>query len=332
MKPQGRAGRHPTMNRPKPRVTRALLERRTRALQRYLPAAIRGDHHGVHQARVATRRLREAVPVLTTGVKGSKASRARRKIRRLTRALGTVRELDVTLHVLDELARRPEIPRNALEDVRSHVVLERDERRTVMLKRLEEVDSEKLGRRLRGVAEALSQCDAQMWREALAARVVKRATRFTAVVHEAGHIYAPDRLHLVRIATKKLRYALELAADGGVASARPLVLALKRMQDTLGRLHDLQVLQHHVAEVQAAPPARRGGADGGLDAINRALEEECRHLHGKYLAASAALLEISEVCRLVVAPQLARAGARRQKSLKMSLPGHRPGRASARRA
>src|SRR5687768_12313903 len=156
MKPQGRVGRHPTTNRAKPRVTTTLLERRARALQRYLPAAIRGDHHGVHQARVATRRLREAVPVLTRGVKGARAGKARVQIRRLTRALGTVRELDVTLHLLDELARRADVSRNALEDVRAHVVLKRDDRRALMLERLDGVDSKKLGRRLQAVGVALT--------------------------------------------------------------------------------------------------------------------------------------------------------------------------------
>ena len=46
------------------------------ALKRHLPAAIAGDDIGVHQARVASRRLREAVPVLSTGLKGSKAGKA----------------------------------------------------------------------------------------------------------------------------------------------------------------------------------------------------------------------------------------------------------------
>ena len=73
--------------------------------------ATNGDDTGVHQARVASRRLREAVPVLTPGVKGTKAKKARGKIRRLTQALGTVRELDVTLQLLDELAPRDTLPR-----------------------------------------------------------------------------------------------------------------------------------------------------------------------------------------------------------------------------
>ncbi len=330
MKPQGRAGRHPTMNRRKPSVTTSLLARRARALQRYLPAAIRGDHHGVHQARVATRRLREAVPVLTTGVKGARTGKARNKIRRLTRALGTVRELDVTLHILDELARRPDVPRNALEDVRAHVILERDARRALMIKRLDAVNSEKLGRRLRAVGAALSECDGEQWREVLGLRIAKRAKRFAASVHDAGLIYAPERLHRVRIAAKKLRYTLELAADAGIAAAQDAVRTLKRAQDTLGRLHDLQILQHHVAEVRAAPPERRGAADGGLDALSRALEEECRHLHGKYLAVYPALLQVGETCNTIVGPQLTRP-ARGSKSLKMSLRGPRT-KASVRRA
>src|SRR4029078_2795155 len=100
------------MNRPSPLVR--LLERRTRALRRQLTAAIAGKDAGVHQARVASRRLREALPVLTEGLQHTKSGKAERKIRRLTQALGTVRELDVTLHLIDELADRPAGPHGRL--------------------------------------------------------------------------------------------------------------------------------------------------------------------------------------------------------------------------
>src|SRR4051812_19138139 len=106
------------MNTRAPKPTTRLLRRLASALHRHLPAAVGGDQTGVHQARVTSRRLREALPVLSTGLKGSKAGKARRKIRRLTKALGTVRELDVTLSLLDELAAVPELPRIAVEDVR----------------------------------------------------------------------------------------------------------------------------------------------------------------------------------------------------------------------
>ena len=297
-----------------------LLERRTRALRRHLPSAVAGDYTGVHQARVATRRLREVVPVLTAGVKGAKVRKAGKKIRRLTRALGTVRELDVTLRILDELAARPDIPRSAVDDVRAHVISARDGRRALMLERLEDVDSEKLGRRLKNVAAALSAIDPSSWRAALAARVLKRSARFQSAVDDAGHIYAPERLHQVRIAAKKLRYALEIAGETGVRDAPPVVRVLKRAQSTLGRLHDLQVLQQHVREVQTAPALRHGATPVGLEAMLRALEGECRRLHARYLASAPALLELGETCRATIVPQLSSPGPRARRPLKMSLP------------
>ena len=71
------------MNRSLPLVR--LLERRTRALRRQLAAAVAGKDTGVHQARVASRRLREALPVLTEGLHHTKSGKAERKVRRLTR-------------------------------------------------------------------------------------------------------------------------------------------------------------------------------------------------------------------------------------------------------
>jgi CHAD domain-containing protein len=312
------------MNRSSPRATRVLLERRTRALQRHLPAAIEGDGTGVHQARVASRRLREAVPVLAEDVQGGKARKAERKVRRLTRALGAVRELDVTLTVLDEFATRDALPRLALEEVRTHVTAEREQRRATMLKRLERVSLQKLEQRLARVAEALQEADTERWRDALAGRLAKRAKGLAAAMTEAGQMYSPESLHRVRIATKKLRYGLEIAAEGGVRAASPLLRQLKKVQDTLGRLHDLQVLESHVAAVQALPPARELPEDS-LPAVARALEEECRHLHGRYIALTPALRITTEGTRQVCAQLVRPAGSRR--SLKMVLlrkPARRP--------
>lgn len=300
------------------RVTTRLLDRSARELKRHLPSAVSGDDRGVHQARVASRRLREAVPILATGLKGSKAGKARRKIRRLTRALGTVRELDVTLTILDELARADGVPRSAVEAVRARVIAERDHGRDTMLKRLDRVNVEKLHRRLGSVAEALERSTDEAWRGTLAARLLTRARRLSDAIDAAGQMYAPERLHQVRIATKKLRYALEIAAGVGVAAVAPRVRALKRVQDLLGRMHDLQVLQAHVAEVHAGFEPGSGVSHHGLDVLAQHLEHECRHLHGRYVAAAPALRNIPAEVIAVVVPQLARRARRRP--VKMGLP------------
>ncbi|HTL45031.1 MAG TPA: CHAD domain-containing protein [Vicinamibacterales bacterium] len=269
-----------------------LLDRRTRALKRYVPHALAGDDVGVHQARVASRRLREAVPVLSSGLHGSKAGKARRKIRRLTEALGTVRELDVTLALLDELDSRPGVPKNALAEVRAHVIAEREERRQVMHERLEQVDLPKLERRLESVREAVAAPSRDhSWRSALSERLVTRARRLNKAIDDAGQIYAPEALHRVRIAAKKLRYALEIANESKGAPCAADLRLMRRVQDALGRLHDLQILQHHVAEVSAAPHPRRAPGDPGLALLGRVIEDECRLLHAKYIALLPALRE-----------------------------------------
>jgi len=305
------------MNRRDTQVTGRLLALRAGALKRHLAAARDGDVHGVHQARVASRRLREAVPVLTSGVKGTKAGKARGKIRRLTKALGTVRELDVTLQLLDELAAAETLPRLALEEVRAHVVARRDERRATMLKRIDHVNIDKLDRRLLAVGEALAQSDSIEWRSALASRLIKRQKALRTAIADAGQLYAAEKLHQVRIALKKLRYAMELASESGVKPATAPLRVVKRAQDKLGRLHDLQVLQHHVSEVQAersgqTPP------NGGLDTINRALEDQCRHLHAAYVASIPKLAAVIETVRTMVVPQLVHRG-RGFRALKMTL-------------
>jgi CHAD domain-containing protein len=258
---------------------------------------------------VASRRLREGLPVLAAGLK--RGRKARRKVRRVTEALGTVREMDVTVQILDGLARRPAIPRDALEDVRGHVLAERERRRGVMLDRLRELNTAKLARRLDEVALELSLADTEAWRAALAARLTRRVKRFVAAIGDAGRIYAPYKLHQVRIATKKLRYVLELAADTGTAAARRPVAVLKRLQETLGRLNDLHVIQQHVAAVQAAPRTSAQSTRDGLGVIDRTLEEECRHLHGRYTKHVPALLELAAACRSEIVPLVAAPPRRR---------------------
>ncbi|HEY7497678.1 MAG TPA: CHAD domain-containing protein [Vicinamibacterales bacterium] len=311
------------MNRRNPRVTSRLLARRATALKRHVSEAVNGRPRGVHQARVASRRLREAVPVLTSGVKGTKAKKAHGKIRRLTKALGTVRELDVTLQVLDELSSKDSLPRPALEEVRAHVVLERDERRAEMLDRIEHVNLEKLDRRLASVVESIAASDSEDWRDALGSRLMKRSKFLAAAISDAGHVYSPEQLHQVRIAAKKLRYAMELALDTGVKSAAAPLRLVKNAQDTLGKLHDLQVLQTHVAVVQAEPKVRTL-PDGGLDILARALEDQCRHLHARYVASIPKLNDVLEATRSVIVPQLAQRGSSGSRALKMTLKSRTP--------
>src|SRR6185436_382193 len=210
-----------------------------------------------------------------------------------------------------------------LSEVRAQVIEEREEHRQAMLKRLEHVDRAKLDRRLQGVRQALMHAVPARhgWRGALAVRVARRARRLARAMDEAGQIYAAQALHEVRIASKKLRYALEIADESGAAPCKDAVRTLKRVQDTLGRLHDLQVLQHHAAAVGATPRRRRTIPDEALAALTRLVEDECRHLHGRYVKALPSLAEVVETARRDVPARLT--VRRPARAMKMTLAARR---------
>ena len=78
-----------------------LLKRRLDQFTRALPGLEKGDVRALHQARVASRRLRALLPVLQ--LEPDTARKISRRLRKVTTRLGAVRELDALLLVIDEL-------------------------------------------------------------------------------------------------------------------------------------------------------------------------------------------------------------------------------------
>ena len=280
-----------------------LILQRLRALSRTLPGARQGDVHAIHQARVATRRLREALPLVVDGGRGR---RLRLRVRALTRALGPVRELDVVLLTLDALAAGSDVPEDAIACLRLVVADERRRMHAGMVKRLDRFDFDKLrhkaiaGARKRAKAEAEGNPTVRGRRvdparvTAADRRAARRAIALRAAIENAAGIYLPDRLHEVRIAVKKLRYSMEVARDLRASRAAVRIRTLKRAQELLGRMHDLEVLIARTRAVQGSPHASDLRLSAHLDRLVRHLENECRRLHGHYIASRASLLAVCD--------------------------------------
>lgn len=310
----------------------ALLLDRAKDLARHMAGAIKGDRTSVHQGRVASRRLRESLPVAGRGA-GQAARRARRSFREITRALGPVRELDVALGHLEDGLEGARIPRIAIERVRAHVLTERERRRERMLARLERVDLDDAIGRVERVARASEAGGVTSFSAGrLAARVRARAAGLAEAIDGAGTLYHPDRLHAVRIATKKLRYALEVVASTGLADAAAHIRVLKRVQAQLGVMHDYQILLEHVSAVRDATPKGTPGA-AGLKAMAAAYDQECRKLHAAYLKQARALMTAASGLRALELPASPRraTGVRSHGTTASGRPGATgPGRRAAR--
>lgn len=305
---------HPSMNTSTSRDR--LWRKRLNELGAVWPDFVNGRTGGLHKTRVASRRIREALPIVGVTAPPAKVKKLSKKMRALTRSLGPIRELDVELDILEDKVRADGVAGRAIEMVRREVASRRQTLRDELAEHAPVDDVKKLLRKLERVAhkgvkgqgrgakskhKTDTKFEAQ-WRGVLATRLMRRAKRVATALDDAGPIYVPERLHDVRISSKKLRYALEIARDAGVAAATPLVKVLKRHQERLGHLHDLQVLLKHVRETEAAPGV--GSSVNDLTAYADSLDRECRRLHADFVEHRAELASVVRDVRRHVVPAL----------------------------
>jgi CHAD domain-containing protein len=252
-----------------------------------LNGVVKGDVRALHRARVASRRLRELLALLQLDRDATR--KLGRRLRKVTRRLGGVRELDVLLILIDELhVSRPELSQ-ALSRITVPVSKARDDARERLFDRMPVKDMRRIARKLKRLVENLAKAEhangntSDAWRWAVDARTALRASRLSEAIADAGAVYLPDRLHDVRIAVKKLRYSVELAHEVAGRRTSSELRALKRAQDALGRLHDLQVLIDRVRQVQASLTPPNEGVWHSVDRLVTALEDDCRRLHARYI-------------------------------------------------
>jgi CHAD domain-containing protein len=220
------------------------LARELRRSERAVAGSRAGD--AVHDMRVATRRLRAAQVVFRGVVVLPKAAR-RGRLRRLSRRLGRVRDLDVRLALLEGQF----LPHVAGEEaVRlAALVAELKEERRRGQRHLRRGLRRKRHRRLRAALAAWTRRPAYAagaGEEGAARFLTAAADRAAQRVsgHEAMRETRPtaEALHDLRIAVKWLRYTLDFHGETcGLAYDAERALA-RDLQDCLGEMRDHDLL------------------------------------------------------------------------------------------
>ncbi len=202
---------------------------------------------GIHDMRVATRRLRSALRDIELAVGGHPAKLASKGFKSLADTLGAVRDEDVAINVLEQLAADP----NA-EHVRSGIELlvqTRRDRREAAFAKLQTELSVDFQQDLRHRFEtSLESLLAEIRRSQFADVHAFGSKVVGSLLNELEplgvRLYDPfDRktLHNARIATKRLRYAIDLFAECWGDAAKPFSKEFARMQGFLGDAHDRDV-------------------------------------------------------------------------------------------
>ena len=202
------------------------------------------DSEGVHQARVATRRLRSDLRTFRPLVDREWTSRLRGELGWIARILGEVRDGDVLLERLSRrIADLPEVERAAAEPVLDTLRRSRAEAHSDLLATLRSARYVELLDRLVDAANApVLDGDAGGAAAEVVPRLVKRPWhKLSKRVGALGDEPSDDRLHEVRIHAKRVRYAAEACAPIVGKPARAFSQAAARLQDVLGDLHDAVV-------------------------------------------------------------------------------------------
>jgi CHAD domain-containing protein len=231
------------------------------------------DIETVHQARVATRRLRSDLRTFRDALDREWAGGVREELRWLAGLLGAARDADV---LWQRLATRisdldPQAAEGAVrlvaalarERSAAHAALEQalhSDRHQALVERLAQAARSPVLRspeHTQPAAEALPRLTARRWRS------LERR------VDSLPENPSPEDLHAVRIAAKRCRYAAEACAPWLGKPARRLARSTKRVQEVLGEMHDAVVaelwLEEHAASARAAATAKAARELAGLE-------------------------------------------------------------------
>jgi CHAD domain-containing protein len=258
------------------------LRRNASTLTSASQRAKRGEVRGIHRLRVATRRLREALPASAELVAADSDDIAR-DLRKVTKGLGPVRELDVARTVLADFAEREAWPEAVVARVDEYCERLRDRALAGAAEAIDGFDAKDVRKNLEAVLAKLEKINKAekpehpTGKSSLGTRRREAARILARRIEEAGTLYSPTALHEIRIAAKKLRYVVELTGEPAPGSLR----RLRALQSGLGRMHDAQVLQHRIQELAATSGDR--GLVATLTSMERTLETTCREWHAKLL-------------------------------------------------
>lgn len=213
-----------------------------------VPKALKDfDADGVHDARVATRRLKAALGLLKPVLTAEHVAAFDKVLKKVRRRLGPLRDLDVMIEHLGKLGSHA-THGVAANWLREHLEHQRETKRIESKGGAGSADVlAKLGAWWHVREEIVDAHEAidSLLAASLHLQLDSFAERAEGIVRQISGAGDPkDRQdpHALRIAGKLLRYTLELAQSQGHKLPAAVLRHFKRMQESLGNWHDDVVL------------------------------------------------------------------------------------------
>jgi CHAD domain-containing protein len=218
------------------------------------------DPEGVHSMRVASRRLRSALRDFVPYLRKRGLNSVQKRLRNLAGTLGEVRDHDVALLALEELEKRaPATVTPTLKqfiDKRNEL---REEARKQLTSTLDKTQLDQLQTDfVAAVGGATATKDGQTapqitYMKMSRAVILDRLKELEKLSADVFNPFEVEALHDMRIAAKRLRYAVELFQSCWGRSIATYAKRAARLQTALGDLHDCDVwIESFGKEINAA--------------------------------------------------------------------------------
>ncbi len=212
------------------------------------------EPESVHDARVCSRRLQQALTVLFPQPRPRRVRRLERTLRRVRRALGEWRNCDVALELVARERRktRSQSKRRAWELVTEYLRERRARQMALARQKVLRYDLPDFASRVQKLLdEPAGAKDGEAVGAVLRAGAETAWTRWQSTLAVAQETRDADDIHGFRIASKRLRYRIELLNDLGNKDVWTLIQWLKALQEAVGLWHDRQTLFQVTAECLA---------------------------------------------------------------------------------
>ncbi len=216
------------------------------------------DSECVHRIRVASRRLRSFLPLFAVCLSRQTCERWRKQLRRLTRALGEVRDIDVQIgcveHVLEQQASLEERP--GLERLLLRLQQRRHALHEPVGQAIERFTASQLAEEMEQTLMHLVYVSQASGADIPGPYVYRQIRKAVRARLKAFQIYAPyvqhpeysEELHAMRIAAKHLRYILQACTPFYLDAVQEPAHTARTFQTLLGDIHDCDVWAHDLPQ------------------------------------------------------------------------------------
>ncbi|NIO07988.1 MAG: CHAD domain-containing protein [Deltaproteobacteria bacterium] len=244
-----------------PKELRKLLRKRGRNLPTMV-AKINGadDPELIHKSRVNLRRLQQYLPALFPKPQPKTVRKLRRTSRQVRKLLGEWRNHDIMIAqaLEQEQKARNREKREAWRALRQFLIQGKAHQAALARRKLSKYDPAGFAYMMEEILGDSRDPDANQLSGHLKARIQRAEDQWKAALNQAEQSLDNTDIHSFRVATKRLRYRLELAHEVGAVPSKSQIRRLEKLQEALGQWHDRQVLQETITQALTRPDFQPG--------------------------------------------------------------------------